>query len=152
MFTRVRNDKEILLVEDNPDDIELTLRAMRERQIDNPVFVVRDGVEALDYLFRRGPYAHLVSRDLPAVILLDIKLPRLDGHEVLRQLRQNARTRFLPVVMLTSSREERDILASYRLASNSYICKPVDFDQFLETISQLHHYWIHLNETPPLAS
>jgi CheY-like chemotaxis protein len=144
--------KEILLVEDNPDDIELTLRAIRERNIANPIVVVRDGVEALDYLFRRGQYAPLIEKELPAVVLLDIKLPRLDGHEVLRQLREDPRTSLLPVVMLTSSREESDILTSYSLRTNSYICKPVNFDQFLEAIKQLHMYWVILNETPPMPN
>ena len=140
----------ILLVEDNPDDVMLTLRALKKNHILNPVVVARDGVEALDYLF--GLEAH-VGRDvslLPAVMLLDLKLPRIDGLEVLRRVRGDPRTQLLRVVVLTSSREEQDIVQSYKLGANSYIRKPVDFDSFLLAVGQLVLYWLLLNETPPV--
>lgn len=140
----------VLLVEDNPDDEALAIRALRRNNILNEIVVVRDGVEALDYLFASGAYA---GRDLsiqPAVILLDLKLPRLDGIEVLRRLRADDRTKFLPVVILTSSKEEQDLLNSYSLGCNSYVIKPVDFVQFAEAIRQLGMYWLLLNEPPPL--
>ncbi len=143
--------KTILLVEDNPDDEALTLRAFARNGI-RQVHIARDGVEALDYLFARGPHA---GRDLarqPAVTLLDLKLPRLDGMEVLRQLRADARTRALPVVILTSSREEQDLARSYGLGANSYIRKPVDFQQFVEAVRQIGAYWLILNENPPLQA
>jgi two-component system, response regulator len=142
--------KVILLVEDNPDDVELTLRALELQKIANPLVVARDGVEALDYLFGRGPFAGPAAPALPTVILLDLKLPKVDGLEVLRQLRQNDRTRLLPVVILTSSREEKDLINGYRLGANSYICKPVDFDQFNEAIKQLGLYWLVWNEPVPV--
>jgi CheY-like chemotaxis protein len=144
-------DRVILLVEDNPDDEMLTVRALKKNNVLNDVFVARDGVEALDYLFRTGPHA---GRDLvePSVILLDLKLPRLDGLGVLRRIRADERTRRLPVVVLTSSKEQQDLLESYGLGANSYIRKPVDFDQFTEAMRQLGMYWLVLNEPPPRQS
>lgn len=143
--------KTILLVEDNPDDELLTLRALKRSRIDNRVVVARDGVEALDYLFARGPYRQRDPNDIPALILLDLKLPRLDGLQVLEQVRADERTRLLPVVMLTTSREEQDVLQSYSLGCNSYIRKPVDFLQFSEAVQQLGVYWLLLNEPPPVG-
>jgi two-component system, response regulator len=140
----------ILLVDDNPDDVDLTLRALQQHNIRNPVVVARDGVEALDYLLGRGQCAGPERPPLPVVVLLDIKLPKLDGIEVLRQIREEERTTLLPVVILTSSKEERDIVNGYRLRANSYICKPVDFVQFAEAIRQLHLYWVVLNLAPPV--
>jgi two-component system response regulator len=142
------NDGVILLVEDNPDDEALTLRAFARNHIRNPVHVVRDGVQALDYLL--GPEAG--GRDLPAVILLDLKLPKVDGLEVLRRIRDDARTRLVPVVILTSSREEQDLMAGYQLGANSYIRKPVDFARFVDAVRQLGVYWLLLNESPPTAA
>lgn len=142
------DQRSILLVEDNPDDEFLTLRALKENQIKNEVVVVHDGVEALEYLFGTGAHE---SRDLsvmPQVILLDIKLPRIDGLEVLRRLRADERTTLLPVVILTSSAEEQDLINGYKLGANSYIRKPVDFDKFAEAVRQLGLYWLVLNETP----
>lgn len=144
-----RRHKVILLVEDNPDDVELTIRALEQQKIANPLIVARDGVEALDYLFGRGKYAGPELPALPTVILLDLKLPRLDGLEVLRQLRSNERTKLLPVVILTSSNEESDLNNGYLLGANSYIRKPVDFDQFNEAIKQLGLYWLVWNEPAP---
>jgi CheY-like chemotaxis protein len=140
--------KSILLVEDNPDDEALTLRALKKNNIANAVNVARDGEEALDYLFARGRYKGREPADLPTVVLLDLKLPKIDGLEVLTQLRAHERTRLLPVVILTSSKEEQDLLRGYRLGANSYIRKPVDFDQFVEAIRQLGLYWLVLNEAP----
>ncbi len=139
----------ILLVEDNPDDVALTLRALRTHHLANEVVVAEDGVEALEYLFGTGKYAGRDPRDLPAVILLDLKLPRLDGLEVLQRIRSDERTRLVPVVVLTSSREEQDLVASYRLGCNSYVRKPVDFLEFVEAVRQLGLYWLLLNEPPP---
>lgn len=141
--------KLILLVEDNPDDEALTLRAFRKNKIGNRIVVVRDGVEALDFLFCKGAFADRDPRDQPQIILLDLKLPKLDGLEVLQRIRQEESTRLLPVVILTSSKEEQDILAGYSLGANSYVRKPVDFNQFVEAVRQLGLYWIVLNETPP---
>lgn len=141
--------KKILLIEDNPDDEELTLRALRSSNIMNEVTVARDGVEALDYLFATGRYAGLDDTRLPAITLLDLKLPRVDGLEVLRRMRADERTRFLPVVILTSSREEQDLVNGYSLGANSYIRKPVDFAQFTQAVRQLGLYWLVLNEIPP---
>lgn len=138
----------ILLVEDNPDDEALTLHAFQQQRIGNKVIVVRDGVEALDYLLGRGQYLGRDLTDAPAVVLLDLKLPRLDGLEVLRQLRADARTRSLPVVVLTSSDEQRDLVESYRLGCNSYVRKPVDFDDFVHAAQQLGLYWLLLNRRP----
>jgi two-component system, response regulator len=143
-------NKSILLVEDNPDDEELTLLALRESRILNEVVVVRDGVEALDYLFATGPYAGQPP-ELPQVILLDLKLPKLDGLDVLQRLRASERTALIPVVILTSSSEEEDILASYRLGANSYVRKPVAFERFVNAVRQLGLYWLLLNEGPPMC-
>lgn len=139
----------ILLVEDNADDEVLTLRALKTNNVANEIDVVRDGVEALDYLFARGEYEHRQEDALPQVMLLDLKLPRVDGLEVLKAVRENQRTRMIPVVVLTSSTEEQDIVSSYSLGANSYIRKPVDFDQFVEAVRQLGMYWLVLNEGPP---
>jgi two-component system response regulator len=142
-------DKMILLVEDNPDDEALTLRAFKKNNIGNQVFVVRDGAEALDFLFCTGAYADRDPRDKPQVILLDLKLPKVDGLEVLRRLRADERTRLLPIVILTSSNEEQDLIEGYRNGANSYVRKPVDFNQFLDAVRQLGLYWLVLNEPPP---
>lgn len=141
---------EILLVEDDPNDVELTLRAFEKNKLANRVHVVRDGEEALEYAFCTGQYASRNMKEGPKVILLDLKLPKVDGLEVLRQLKSDPRTRMIPVVVLTSSREERDIVESYRLGVNSYITKPVDFNRFTEAVQQLNLYWLLLNEPPPL--
>lgn len=142
--------KTILLVEDNPDDEVLTLRALRQHNLHNHVVVVRDGAEALDYLFAaRGEAA--AETPLPTVVLLDLKLPKIDGLEVLRRIRADERTRLLPVVILTSSREEQDLVNGYRLGANSYVRKPVDFVEFVEATRQLGLYWLVLNEPPPLV-
>jgi two-component system response regulator len=139
----------ILLVEDNPDDEELTLRALSKSNILNPVTVVRDGVEALDYLFGRGAYASRDTREQPQVVLLDLKLPKLDGLEVLRAVRGDPRTKRVPIVILTSSAEDQDIVTGYELGANSYIRKPVDFTQFVEAVRQLGLYWLVLNQPLP---
>lgn len=143
------SEKYILLVEDNEDDIALTLRAFKKQGIVNQVVVVRDGEEALDFLFGRGSYKKRERKDPPTVVLLDLKLPKLNGIEVLAKLRAEESTRFLPVVILTSSREERDLIDGYRNGANSYIRKPVDFDEFSEAVRQLGLYWLLLNEIPP---
>lgn len=143
--------RHILVVEDNPDDEALTLRALRTHHICNEVAVVRDGAEALDYLFCRGRYAQRHPASLPQVVLLDLRLPKLDGMDVLRALRAEDSTRHLPVVILTSSDEERDIVESYRLGVNSYVRKPVDFNEFMEGVRQLGLYWMLLNRTPELG-
>ncbi len=140
----------IMLVEDNPDDVELTLRSFKKNNILNGVVVAGDGVEALDYLFGTGAHAGRDLSVMPAVILLDLKLPRIDGLEVLRRLRADERTKLLPVVILTSSKEEQDMLNGYRLGANSYVRKPVDFTQFSEAVKQLGLYWLLLNEPPPV--
>ena len=141
--------KVILLVEDNQDDEELALLAFQKSYIANQVVVARDGAEALDYLFGTGPHAGRDVLVLPQVVLLDLKLPKIDGLEVLRRLRGDPRTRRLPVVVLTSSREEQDLIESYDLGANSYVRKPVDFAQFAEAVRQLQLYWLVLNEAPP---
>ena len=140
--------KIILLVEDNPDDEELTLVAFRKSHIANEVVVAHDGEEALDYLFGTGTYAGRDLSVMPTVILLDLKLPKVDGLEVLKCLRENERTRLLPVVVLTSSKEQEDVVKSYSLGANSYVRKPVDFSQFIEASKQLGLYWLVLNERP----
>jgi CheY-like chemotaxis protein len=142
-------DKVILLVEDNPDDELLMLRALRKNKITGEVVVARDGVEALDYLFGEGSYAGRDTSVMPQLILLDLKLPRIDGLEVLRRLRSDERTRLLPVVILTSSREQQDMLVAYGLGANSYVRKPVNFEQFVRAVEQLKRYWLILNEAPP---
>ncbi len=139
----------ILLVEDNPDDEALTLRALKKNNIMNEVVVARDGVEALDYLFGKGVYADRDMSVMPNLILLDLKLPKIDGLEVLRHLRADDRTKILPVVILTSSKEEQDLINGYSLGANSYVRKPVDFSQFSEAVRQLGLYWFVLNESPP---
>ena len=146
----IENSIEILLVEDNPNDVELTIHALKKNNLTNRIHVVRDGAEALDYLFGSGTYAGRDVNHTPKVILLDLKLPKVDGMEVLRQIKTDARTRSIPVVVLTSSREERDIVGSYQLGVNSYITKPVDFEQFTEAVRQLGLYWLLLNQPPVL--
>jgi len=135
----------ILLVEDNPDDVELTIHALEKNNITNPVKIVRDGQEALDYLFYKGKYANS-KHDLPNLILLDLKLPKVDGIEVLKEIKYDRKLKLIPVVVLTSSKEESDIVKSYDLGVNSYIRKPVDFDQFVETVKQIGFYWLLINE------
>ena len=142
-------DKMILIVEDNPDDEELTIRALKKHNIGNRLVVVRDGVEALDFLFCTGAYSNRDPNDLPQTILLDLKLPKVDGLEVLKRIRADERTSLLPVVILTSSKEERDLLQSYRNGANSYVRKPVDFNEFVEAARQLGLYWLVINEAPP---
>ena len=143
-------DRAILLVEDNPDDEALTLRAFKKHNITNEVVVAHDGAEALEYLFGTGRYAGRDLRLMPQLILLDLKLPKVDGLEVLGQIRADDRTRLLPVVVLTSSTEERDLVESYRLGANSYVRKPVDFNQFVEAARQLGLYWLLMNQPPPV--
>jgi two-component system response regulator len=143
---------EILLVEDNPDDLRLALHALRRHNLANRIHVARDGEEALDFIFGTGPHAGRRVQDAPKVMLLDLKLPKVDGLEVLRRVKGDARTRAIPVVVLTSSREERDIVESYRLGVNSYIVKPVDFQQFSEAVRQLGLYWAVLNQPPTPAA
>jgi CheY-like chemotaxis protein len=142
-------DRTILLVEDNPDDEELTVRALRKNGIANELVIARDGVQALDYLFGSGEWVGRDTSVMPAVVLLDLKLPRIDGLEVLERMRSDARTQLVPVVVLTSSREEQDILKSYSLRVNSYVRKPVDFMEFTEAVKHLGMYWLLLNELPP---
>ena len=141
-------DETILLVEDNPDDVELTLRAFRKNNIANNVAVARDGVEALDYLFGRGTYAGRNTAETPRLILLDLKMPKMDGFHVLEQLRADARTKLTPVVILTSSKEDQDLISSYKCGANSYVRKPVDFNQFLDAVHQIGLYWLLINESP----
>ncbi len=144
----VADPVEILLVEDNPNDVELTLHSLKQNNVTNHVRVVRDGAEALDFVFGKGAYRGRSLRDGPKVILLDLKLPKVDGLEVLRQIKTDQEARKIPVVVLTSSREERDIVESYRLGVNSYIVKPVDFAQFTDAVRQLGLYWTLLNQPP----
>jgi two-component system response regulator len=147
----MNSKKIILLVEDNPDDEELTLRALDRNHIANEVVVAHDGEEALDFVFGRGAWAGRDPADLPALILLDLNLPKLDGLGVLRQIRADERTRRAPVVILTSSREQQDLLRGYDLGANSYVRKPVEFDEFVEAVRQLGVYWLVLNELPVAA-
>jgi two-component system, response regulator len=142
-------NKTILLVEDNLDDVELTLHAFKRANIKNEVIVMGDGAEALDYLFGKGKYADRDLDNMPAVILLDIKLPKVDGLEVLKTLRSNERSQYIPVVILTSSKEEQDIVNGYRFGVNSYVRKPVNFNQFADAVNNLGLYWLLLNEAPP---
>jgi two-component system, response regulator len=142
------NEVELLLVEDDPNDVELTLIALRKHKLANKIHVVRDGEEALDFLFSRGPYAGRSSNGPPKVILLDLKLPKVSGLEVLRAIKEDSRTRSVPVVVLTSSREQRDMVEGYRLGVNSYIQKPIDFEQFQATIRDLGYYWLVVNKCP----
>jgi len=146
------NEKVILLVEDNADDEALTKRALKKNNILNQVVVARDGVEALDYLFGTGAHAGRDLSVMPTIILLDLKLPKLDGLEVLKRLRADPRTQLLPVVVLTSSKEEQDLARSYSIGVNSYIRKPVDFEQFMEAVRQLGLYWLVLNEVAPVKA
>ncbi len=143
------NGNVVLLVEDNPDDEALTIRALKKNKVVNEVIVARDGVEALEYLFGEGAHAGRDIREMPQVVLLDLKLPKLDGLGVLRRLRADERTKLLPVVILTSSNEEQDRMNGYGLGANSYVRKPVDFDQFVAATAQLGLYWLVLNEPPP---
>lgn len=138
----------ILLVEDNPDDEALTIRALKKNNIENEVVVARDGAEALDWLFGTGDYANRDTTILPQVVLLDLKLPKLNGLEVLRRIRQDERTRVLPVVVLTTSTEDRDMVESYNLGANSYVRKPVDFNEFARAVNNLGMYWLLLNQSP----
>jgi len=142
------NDKAVLLVEDNSDDVDLTLRSFKKHHIANQVVVVKNGAEALDYLFYKGQHAGREPGN-PVVVLLDLKLPKVDGIEVLRQIRSDEKTKTIPVVILTTSNEEKDKAMSYELYANSYVRKPVDFDQFMEATRQLGLYWLVLNEPPP---
>jgi two-component system response regulator len=143
------DNKMILLVEDNPDDEALTLRALKKNNIGNRLIVVRDGVEALEFIFCTGQFAERDPRDQPEVVLLDLKLPKVDGLEVLRRIRTDDRTQRLPVVILTSSNEQQDLVRSYNLGVNSYVRKPVDFNDFIDAVRQLGLYWLVLNEAPP---
>jgi len=145
------NQKIVLLVEDNEDDVELTLRSFKKQNISNPIVVVRNGEEALNYLFAQGGFAGRDTSELPILILLDLKLPIVDGLEVLRQIRAHELTKLIPVVILTTSSEDDDKLNSYGRGANSYIRKPVDFDEFVEATRQLGLYWLLLNEPPPAA-
>jgi CheY-like chemotaxis protein len=144
------DEKIILLVEDNPDDEALTLRALKKNNIKNEVVVARDGVEALDYLFGTGAYVGRDLNVLPQVVLLDLKLPKVDGFEVLRRVREDSRTKLLPIVILTTSNEEQDRIKGYGLGANSFVRKPVQFDQFIEAVRQLGLYWLILNEPAPI--
>ena len=142
-------NKVILLVEDNPDDEALTLRAFKRSHVMNPIAVARDGIEALDFLFARGAHSDRVGAPLPTLIILDLKLPKLDGLGVLKALRADARTQLIPVVILTSSKEEQDLISGYSLGANSYVRKPVDFTEFLEAVKILGIYWLMMNQAPP---
>lgn len=142
-------DKLILLVEDNPDDEELTIRALRQAKVANEVIVVRDGIEALDYLFCKGEFEGRDPSQWPAVVLLDLKLPKLNGLDVLQRLRADPRTRLIPVVILTSSSQDEDMLSSYASGANSYVRKPVEFGSFASAVTQLGVYWLLLNQPPP---
>jgi len=141
--------KIILLVEDNQDDIELTLRAFNKNNILNKIIVVKDGAEALEYLLQKGKYSNLTIDDYPELVLLDLKLPKLGGLEVLKKIRENEKTSLTPVVIVTSSSEEQDLIQSYKLGANSYIRKPVNFNQFMDAVKQLGLYWLVINEGPP---
>lgn len=142
------HDVEILLVEDNPDDAGLAIRALKKQNLANNLYHLSDGAEALDFIFAKGKYAERKVEDKPKVILLDIKMPKVDGLQVLKAIREDERTKYIPVVMMTSSKEERDIIESYKLGTNSYIVKPVDFDNFSKAVVELGFYWLLLNQTP----
>jgi two-component system response regulator len=142
------NEIEILLVEDNPDDVDMTLRALRKANIVNHIKVVRDGAEALAFIFGEGAYAAHHVENVPKLILLDLKLPKVDGFEVLKRVKDDPRTKFIPVVILTSSREQRDVVEGYQLGVNSYIVKPVSFEGFVEAVGKLGMYWMLLNQAP----
>jgi len=142
------NEVEILLVEDNPDDAEMTIRALQENKLSNRIIHVRDGEEALDFIFGRGSYLNRDTSRKPKIILLDLKLPKVDGLEVLKALKNDPFAKMIPVVVLTSSREESDLIESYKLGANSYIVKPVDFDKFVESIKEIGLYWLLLNQQP----
>jgi two-component system response regulator len=144
----MKKKKVILLVVDNPDDVQLTLRALKKNKIMNDVVAAQDGVEALEYLYGTGQYAGRDTKILPQVVLLDLKMPRMDGLEVLHRIRADERTKLLPVVILTTSSEDKDRIESYKLGANSYIRKPVNFDQFVDAVRQLGLYWLVLNEAP----
>ncbi len=144
-----KKERTILLVEDNPDDVELTLRAFKQHNIKNEITVVRDGEEALDYLFATGAYTDRDVTIMPSVVILDLKLPKVDGLEVLQRIRADERTKIVPVVILTSSNEEQDMVNGYKFGANSYVRKPVDFTQFIEAARQLGLYWLVINEPPP---
>lgn len=146
-----KSDVEILLVEDSPNDVELTLHALRDERLANTVQVARDGEEALDFVFRRGQYAGRSSSH-PRVVLLDVKLPKVDGLQVLKEMKSDPRTKAIPVVILTSSGEEQDLVSGYKLGANAYIQKPVDFDQFRETVKTLGLFWLVVNQPPPAAA
>ncbi|MGZ6387066.1 MAG: response regulator [Ktedonobacteraceae bacterium] len=148
MTKKTNHAKKILLVEDDPDDVALTMRALKLNNIANEIVVTNDGVEAMDYLFGTGTYAGRDTNQMPAIILLDLKLPKVNGLQVLQRIRTDKRTKLLPVVILTSSKEEQDVITSYKLGANSYIRKPVDFIQFNEAVRQLGLYWLVLNEPP----
>lgn len=151
-MTVTANGIQILLVEDNPADVELTLHALRENKLANSIQVVRDGEEALDFLFCRGGFQNRSYDSLPRMILLDLKLPKVDGLQVLRAIKEDPRTRSIPVVILTSSKEDRDLINGYQLGVNSYIQKPVDFTQFRDTVRQLGLYWLVVNAVPPVLA
>jgi len=144
------NQKSILLVEDNPDDVELTLRALKKNNIKNEIIVAKDGVEALDFLFGGGKFEGHDPGEMPALIVLDLKLPKIGGLEVLRRVRADERTRLLPVVILTSSKEEQDLVRGYTLGTNSYVRKPIDFNEFTKAVGFLGLYWLLINESPPV--
>jgi two-component system response regulator len=148
----LKDQIDILLIEDDPDDLELTLHALNEEHVCNRIQVARDGEEALDFLFRRGAFSQRDPDNHLKLILLDLKLPKVDGLEVLEQIKRDPRTRALPVVILTSSKQEQDMVQGYRLGGNSYIQKPVDFDQFRNTIKRLGYYWLLVNQPPPEAA
>ena len=145
-------EKIILLVEDNPDDVTLTERALKKSHILNKLIVAKDGVEALDYLFGTGSWAGRDMNNMPEIVLLDLKLPKIDGLEVLKRIRANVQTKLLPVVILTSSKEEKDLIDGYSMGANSYIRKPVNFNQFADAVRQLGLYWLVLNERPPMIT
>jgi two-component system response regulator len=148
-MTTITDDVDILLVEDNPGDLELTMHALQSSNLANRLHVARDGEEALDFLFCRGPFGDRDIASGPRIVLLDLKLPKLDGLEVLRALRADPRTQHLPVVILTSSEQESDLIESYKLGTNSYLVKPVDFGEFTQAVTQLGMYWLLLNRSPP---